>query len=339
MFRISRLGAALFCCVMVLFGRAGDASPTAEEERRAYARPDTIPFPAEAPYSREIATLGKMLFFDPRLSRYQNMSCATCHNPSFGWEAPVARAIGSKNRPLTRHTPTVLNLAWGNSFFWDGRASTLEEQATGPIQASMEMASDFDLISIRLAAVPDYRSAFERLFPQQGINKITISTALATYERTLVAANAPFDQWVDGMETAISPAAKRGFDLFVGTAGCARCHSGWNFTDGEFYDVGADLALYSPLLDATTLSERPKLKVPTLRNIELRAPYTHLGGLLTLEDVVRHYADSGTSQGIAGMLDSQPFDITDDEISDLVSFLKTLTDKGAPLRAPVLPAQ
>lgn len=327
------LGAALW-----LFTSLALADTDIRDLRPDYARPTVIPFPKHAPYDREIATLGKMLFFDPRLSKYQNMSCATCHNPSFGWEAPVARAIGSNNRPLSRHSPTVLNLAWSSSFFWDGRAQTLEEQAAGPIQAKAEMASDFDIIAQRLNAVPTYSRTFDRLFPNQGITRTTIVTALATYERTLVAASAPFDRWIAGDDTALSEQSKRGFSLFVGQAGCATCHSGWNFTDGNFYDIGADLALYAPVVSGDAPSDRPHLKVPSLRNIALRAPYTHLGGIGSLEDMIRHYADSGRTYGIAPLLDTVPFDISDSQIADLVAFLHSLTEEGSPVLAPVLPS-
>lgn len=339
MFACLRQSAALLLLFSICCGAPSFAQSPKPDGRHLFQRPTAIPFPEDAPYDREIATLGKMLFFDPRLSKHQNMSCATCHNPSFGWEAPVARAIGAQNRPLSRHTPTVLNQAWGTSFFWDGRALSLEEQAAGPLLAKSEMAADFKQIAERLGNVPAYNNAFSRLFPGHGITRDTVTRSLATYERTLVAANAPFDRWVSGTDHAISPSAKRGFALFTGTAGCANCHSGWNFSDGGFYDIGSDLALYAPVLSANQNNDRPKLKVPTLRNIELRAPYTHLGGLQTLEDVIRHYADSGVSHGIEEQLDTQPFIVTDRDVSDLIAFLKTLTEEGAPVRAPVLPAQ
>ncbi|SFK61217.1 cytochrome c peroxidase [Shimia haliotis] len=332
----ARVAVAGFWVLLGAF--AAHAQTSLSPDRQDFRRPTTIPFPESAPYSREIATLGKMLFFDPRLSKHQNMSCASCHNPSFGWEAPVARAIGAKSRPLSRHTPTVLNQAWSTSFFWDGRAQSLEQQAVGPLTAASEMAASFDLIFTRLSAVPLYRTTFERLFPEEGINKETVLRSLATYERTLVAANAPFDRWVEGDETAISEKAKRGFNLFVGQAGCAACHAGWAFTDGGFYDVGSELVLYAPVLSGDGETGRPKLKVPTLRNISLRAPYTHLGGFQSLEDLIWHYSDAGTSLGLSGRLDSAPFSITAVQVAEIVAFLETLTEEGAPVRAPVLPS-
>jgi len=198
---------------------------------KEFERPAYIEFPPDAPYSPQVATLGKMLFFDPRLSGPQNMSCATCHNPSFGWETPVAKAIGSNNEPLGRHAPTILNLADADQLFWDGRASSLEEQAIGPITHPNEMASNFPLIIHRLNAVNEYREWFERLYPKDGISKKTILNAISTYERTLQSGWTSFDEWVAGDEDAISHSAKRGFKLFVGKAGCVSCHQGWSFTD------------------------------------------------------------------------------------------------------------
>jgi cytochrome c peroxidase len=137
------------------------------------------------------------------------------------------------------HTPTVLNQAFAISFyFWDGRAGTLEEQAKGPIQADVEMNMPLDALVERLSGIEGYREWFARVFPESGITEDTIIQAIATYERTVVSSYAPFDAWVDGDESAISDSAKRGFRLFTDAAECSACHTGWNFTDNEFHDIG-----------------------------------------------------------------------------------------------------
>ena len=229
---------ALLLIVATLPLGARLAGADTDSLKALYKRPTEIPFPANAPYSPQIATLGKMLFFDPRLSGAQNLSCASCHNPSFGYEVPVPGAIGAANTPLPRKAPTVLNAAFTAPLFWDGRAKSLEEQAQGPIGAPGEMNGKFDDIIPRIHAIREYDDWFRRLFPKDGAAKDNILAAIATYERTVVTGLAPFDRWVDGDESALSDAAKRGFALFNGKAGCANCHTGWNFTDNKFHSLG-----------------------------------------------------------------------------------------------------
>lgn len=302
---------------------------------QSFARPSSIPFPDDAPYNREIAALGKMLFFDPRLSGGQNISCSSCHSPSFGWEKPVPRAIGASNRPVRRHAPTLLNAAWITPLFWDGRATSLEEQAVAPITARDEMNATFEGISARLSQVPDYQMWFGRLFPERGVQQETIVLALATYQRTIVSGTAKFDLWVEGAEGAISDAAKRGFDLFAGRGKCISCHSGWMFTDNALHDIG----LVSDDLGAGDADPalRSHFKTPGLRNVALRAPYMHDGSVPSLEAVIRHYA-SGGANAVDRPVAIDGFEISEDEIADLKAFLETLTDTGSSVPSPILPA-
>ncbi|MBY6058072.1 cytochrome-c peroxidase [Leisingera daeponensis] len=304
----------------------------------AFQRPERVPFPASAPYSREVATLGKMLFFDPRLSSGQNISCSSCHNPSFGWEVPVPKAMGAAGTPVRRHAPTLLNAAWITPLLWDGRAASLEEQAIGPITAGDKMNATFSGITERLSAVRDYRLWFERLFPGKGIRKETVLTALATYQRTIVSGVASFDRWVEGDETAVSNAAKRGFALFTGRANCVSCHAGWMFTDNRLYDIGLQAGdPGSGELEPPGKGQIHRFKTPGLRNISLRAPYMHDGSLASLEEVIRHYAAGGAAAP-GRRPDIEGFAITGDEITDLIAFLETLTDTGTNVPSPILPA-
>lgn len=315
---------------------AGPAAP--DEVDDSFRRPDTIPFPEDAPYDPRIATLGKMLFFDPRLSGGQNMSCASCHNPSFGWETPVAGAIGSHNRPLARHAPTTVNMAWVSPYFWDGRAASLEEQAAGPITAEVEMNATFEEVISRLSRVDGYRDWFGRLFPGEGITQATITRAIATFERTIVSGIAPFDRWVEGDDDAVSEDVRRGFALFTGAANCVACHSGWNFTDNRFHDIG--LATGDPgrsAVDATDPGARHAFKTPGLRNVALRAPFMHDGQVETLDAVVRHYVEGGIDRPSRSPL-VHPLDLSENDVSDLVAFLVSLTEERTVVPAPVLPA-
>lgn len=304
--------------------------------KEQYQRPERIPFPEDNPYSDAKAELGKMLFFDPRLSSSNLISCASCHNPSFGWEDAQPLGSGNKMDRLGRHTPTILNLAWGELFFWDGRAESLEEQALGPIEAGAEMAQPLDELVEELSGVEGYKAAFEKAFPGSGITKQNIARAIATYERTVVSNLSPFDRWVRGDESAINTKAKRGFEVFNGKARCASCHSGWNFTDDSFHDIGltstdpgaAEVTGAKALLHA--------FKTPGLRNIVERAPYMHDGSIRTLEEVVDHY-DNGFVKRESLSSEIQALALSDSEKEDLVEFLRTLSSNDDPVEVPVLP--
>jgi len=332
--------AAVFLAACVAVATAASqsfATPLDETLRAAYARPQMIPFPADNPYTPEKAALGKMLYFDPRLSGGQNMNCASCHNPSFGWEVPLDRAIGSQNEPLGRHAPTVLNMAWGGMhFFWDGRASSLEEQAKGPIEAPVEMNMPIDELEQRLGGIEGYRQWFAHVFPEQGITGETIVAAIATYERTIVSGYAPFDAWLDGDETAVSESAKRGFELFNGKAMCAGCHSGWNLSDNQFHDIGLPSDDVGRGGFTGEDDELHAFKTPGLRDLTQRAPYMHNGSLVTLEDVVRHYATGGVRRpSLSPMM--APLDLSEQEIEDLVAFMVSLTGEEKIVALPILP--
>lgn len=306
-------------------------------DRVDFRRPLTIPFPENAPYSPLVATLGKMLYFDPRVSGSQNMSCASCHNPSFGWEVPVEGAVGAQNVPLARHAPTILNSAWLGPFFWDGRAPTLEAQAAGPITADVEMNAPLEEVVERLAAVEVYSDGFDRAFPGEGLTEETILTAIATYERTVVSGWSPFDRWVEGDENAISASAKRGFEIFTGKAHCADCHTGWNMTDNLFHDIGLDTedigrAEYEP----DNPLARHAFKTPGLRNITHRSPYGHNGSVYDLRTIIAHYSTGGIERPSLSPL-MQPFELTAAETDDLVAFLETLTADEAAVPTPILP--
>ena len=313
------------------------ATPLPYEQQKAqFKRPDTIPFPADNPYSVQKAALGKMLFFDPRLSNNRNMTCATCHNPSFGWEDATPRSVGDQNSQLGRHSPTIINAAWGNKYFWDGRASSLEEQAKGPIESEVEMNLPLSKAVTRLSQVAQYRTWFARVFGSEGITADTITKAIATFERTIVSGEAPFDRWVNGDETAISPAAQRGFGLFVGKAKCIDCHSGWNFSDKKFYDIGLsgdDLGRGELTGNA---QENFAFKTPSLRNISQRAPYMHDGRFENLTEVIIHYVSGGIQRpSLAPQM--VPLVLNAQEIKDLEQFMLTLTGDDTAVSLPVLP--
>jgi len=197
-----------------------------EEWKKEYIRPTAILFPEENPYSAEKAELGRKLFFDPRLSGANYISCATCHNQSFSWGDGLPKGIGHAMTRLGHRTPTILNLAWSEQLMWDGRFETLEEQALGPMSAPVEKNQNMESIVSELKSIPEYGTLFNVSFPGEEVTVENIAKAIATFERTVVSGVAPFDRWVASDENAISDTAKHGFDLFNNKANCVACHSG-----------------------------------------------------------------------------------------------------------------
>jgi cytochrome c peroxidase len=313
------------------------AEPSLTALKEAYRRPSTIPFPEKAPYSPQLATLGKMLFFDPRLSGAQNLSCASCHNPSFGYEVPVPGAIGAANTPLDRKANTVLNAAYTPIFFWDGRAKDLEEQAAGPITADVEMNGKFPEIVARLKQVREYKIWFDKLFPGSGVSQENLLTAIATYERTVVTGWAPFDRWVEGEEAAMSESAKRGFALFAGKAACAACHTGWNFTDNKFHDIGIPTEdIGRAKFEPNNPHAKHAFKTPGLRNLTYRAPFGHHGQFADLESLVAFYETGGIERPSRSPL-MKPISLEPREREDLLAFLRALTAEKTETTLPNLP--
>jgi cytochrome c peroxidase len=316
---------------------APKAATGVDAMKTQYKRPTTIPFPKENPYTPEKAALGKKLYFDTRLSVSMAQSCASCHSPGFGWGDGLAVGVGHGMAKLGRHSPTIVNAAWGEIFMWDGRLATLEEQALGPIQAAGEMNMPLEQLMSRLTSIPEYKPLFAAAFPSEGMNVKTLAKAIATYERTVVSERAPFDAWIEGDEKAISEDAKRGFAVFNGKAMCSACHEGWNFTNDGFQDIGLpskDIGRGEFVPGVVKMQHA--FKTPGLREIARRSPYMHDGSLDTLEAVVEHYNQGGVDRPSRSDL-MKPLDLTAQEKADLVAFMKTLTSNLSPTAVPVLP--
>jgi cytochrome c peroxidase len=313
------------------------AAPGIDAMKAQYKRPATIPFPKENPYTPEKTELGKKLYFDTRLSVTSAQSCASCHSPGFGWGDGLAVGVGHGMAKLGRHSPTIVNAAWGAIFMWDGRLATLEEQALGPIQAAGEMNMPLEQLMERLASIGEYKPLFAAAFPGEGMSAKTLAKAIATYERTVVSERAPFDLWIEGNEKAISEEAKRGFAVFDGKAMCSACHEGWNFTNDGFQDIGLpskDIGRGEFMPGVIKMQHA--FKTPGLREIARRSPFMHDGSLATLEAVVEHYDRGGVDRPSRSDL-MKPLGLTAQEKSDLVAFMKTLTSNLSPTAVPVLP--
>jgi cytochrome c peroxidase len=279
-----------------------------------------------------------MLFFDPLLSGAEVRSCSTCHIPDLSWADGKPRAIGENQQPLALRTPTLLNVAWAPKLGWDGHFRDLEGVAFGPITAADNMNASEKVLIERLSAIPGYVDAFDASFGERDVTRRKVELALATFERSIVSSDAPFDRWIGGDEAAISEAAKRGFDLFNGKADCAACHSGWAFTDASFHDIGT--ARHGDIGRGKLFPSSVKLqyafKTPTLRDAPRRAPYMHDGSLPSLPKVIELY-DRGGIKRPSRADEIHPLGLSAREKADLVAFLHTLNGEPQPFPVPALP--
>jgi cytochrome c peroxidase len=310
----------------------------AQAWQEKYRRPAEIPFPAADPYSDAKLKLGRTLFFDPILSGSEIRSCASCHNPGLSWADGQPRAVGENQLLLSLRTPTLLNVAWTPKLGWDGHFRNLESVAMGPITSPDNMnLSEHELVA-RLVAIPGYVDAFDAAYGEDRITGRKVEMALATFERTIVSDQAPFDRWLAGDETAISESASRGFALFNGRANCAACHSGWAFTDASFHDIGSarDDDVGRGRLFPTSVALQYAFKTPTLRDVARRAPYMHDGSVATLEDVIALY-DRGGIERPSRAEEIHPLGLTGDEKADLIAFLQTLNGVPERVSFPELP--
>jgi cytochrome c peroxidase len=313
------------------------AAVAIEAMKAEYRRPSLIPFPKDDPYTPDKAALGKKLYFDTRISVSSAQSCASCHNPGFGWGDGLGVGVGYGMAKLGRRSPSIVNAAWGPIFMWDGRLPNLEEQALGPIQSPGEMNMPIDQLMERLGSIEEYKALFATAFPGTGLSPKTLGAAIATFERTVVSEEAPFDAWIEGNEQAISEEAKRGFVTFNTKGQCSSCHEGWNFTNDAFQDIGlatADVGRGQFL--PGVIKMKHAFKTPGLREIARRSPYMHDGSFATLEQVVEHYDRGGVDRPSRSDI-VKPLGLTPQEKSELVAFLKTLTSHLDPTTVPVLP--
>ncbi|RHX83315.1 cytochrome-c peroxidase [Leptospira stimsonii] len=298
----------------------------------------SYPFPKENEPNPTRIELGKILFFDPIVSGSNWISCATCHNPGLAWTDGLKTAIGHNMKVLGKNTPTIINSAFGEKMFWDGRADSLEEQALGPISSPDEMNQNPDELVLELKKIKGYRDRFERAYPNEGITKETIGKAIASFERSILSFQSPYDAWIQGDNKAINESAQRGQALFKGKANCIACHLGNNFTDDGFHNIGIKSKEKDPgrFKLVPVKSMKGAFKTPTLRDVALTAPYMHDGSYQTLEEVVDHYDRGGDD---LSNLDPnmKPLKLSEEEKKDLISFMRSLTGKREPISIPTFP--
>ena len=314
---------------------------TGHSDLSKWLLPETAPYPKGNKPNEERIELGKKLFFDPRLSGDGNMSCATCHNPSLGWSDAQMTAKGVKSKVLGRASPTVINTAYNSIQMWDGRKKSLEDQAMGPMEATVEMNMDTKKLFKWLNANKEYTRLFSKAYPGEKIAAATVSKAIATFERTVISNNSNFDRWVKGDQSAMTSQQIRGFKLFTGKAKCAACHSEPNFTDNGFHNIGlASWGKKNP--DMGRYSQRPlklmkgAFKTPTLREISRTAPYFHDGSAKTLKEVVQHYSKGGVIKTNLSP-NMKKLDLSNDEVDAIVAFMGALSSPYHPISLPELP--
>jgi cytochrome c peroxidase len=291
-----------------------------------------------------LADLGRLLFWDPRVSASGNTACASCHVPYLGWAATEARSRNDSGKLTARKSQPLIGIGYAKApYGWAGSNATLEAQVKSSISTGAMSMRETDspvkpeMIEQRIRAVPEYVEKFAAALPGAAITMDTIARAVVVYERTFEPGIAPFDRWVAGDEAAISESAKQGFALFNGKANCFACHSGWRFTDDLFHDIGTtttDLGRGRELKTEELMQYA--FKTPTLRSVALRPPYMHGGSSTALHDVVRHYEKGGIDRPSRSPL-LLPLDLSEREQLDLVAFMQTLTGAPEGDTAPRLP--
>ena len=322
-----------------------------------------VPAPAANPQTPEKIELGKKLFFDRRLSGDGTMSCSTCHDPEKGYSDDLAISLSYPTTRNWRNSPTLINVGFQKTLFHDGRAQTLEEQALFPMMSAFEMNRNLDFVEEVIRTVPEYVEAFQKVFGGE-VNRERMAMALSAFQRTLVSVNAPLDRFLKGDGSALSPEARKGYDLFTGKGKCADCHGGVILTDDKFHALNVPenleqekdprvaatrrfVAKVSNYEDYRNLSEDPgrylvtkdkkdwkAFRTPTVREIARTGPYMHNGIFETLEQVIEFF-DQGGGKGNGAL---KPLNLTADEKRSLKTFLvEALSGEETPFKYPKVP--
>lgn len=308
--------------------------------------------PEANPGTKAKIKLGKQLFFDPRLSGSGQIACASCHDPDLGWSDGRTTSFGHDRTPLARNSPTIQNSAFRKAFFWDGRATSLEDQAHQVMHNADEMHSSAEVVLENLEKIEGYVTQFQEVFGEEGLTPDNVFKALAAFERSVVGGKTRFDAFLRGRPRALKDNALIGLHLFRTNARCLNCHNGPNFTDDKFHNIGLsrygrpfeDLGRYRVTNNAEDVG---KFRTPSLRNIAKTAPYMH-NGLFDLEELLSLY--------ISGMPNERPrrgreddplfptksphvksLDLNEQDRADLTAFLHSLSEPHVLVRPPKLP--
>ncbi|MHC4816656.1 MAG: cytochrome-c peroxidase [Planctomycetota bacterium] len=348
-----------FCIVTVLVAACGEKSPDWKTSNPVVALP-TPPLGVKdnvdwkvledqqgLKVTPEKVRLGRMLFFDKRLSADATVSCATCHQPAHAFSEPTPTSTGIRGQVGDRKANPIVNAAFPifPVYFWDGRAASLAEQAKGPIENPIEMGNTHAAAVKTIQGIAGYREAFTSAYGDDKVTIDRIADSIAAFEATLFSGNSAWDRFQDGDDNAISEEVKRGSDLFHNKAECNQCHLGFNFTDSKFHSLGIgwdekkqaykDEGRFKETKKAEDLGA---FKTPTLRDVEFHAPYMHDGSMKTLEETVEHYSRGGIPGAKNLSSKVKKLDLTKEEVKAIVAFMKALTGMPRPATdEPTLP--
>lgn len=312
---------------------------------KVWLLPDVAPAPKDNPTTPEKVALGKMLFFDTRFSRTGMMSCASCHHPMYGWSDGTTHGVGIYGQPTPRASLTVMNAGFIKSIMWDGRMPSLEEQVKAGFLNPDQNAVNYADMILFLKTTPGYPEAFKKAFPEDAdpVSQESIMKSVAAFERTLISNNSPFDRWVKGDPQAMTPQQVKGFKWYVdeNKGNCAACHAPPNFTDHGFHNIGVSTpknrAKDPGRFKIVKLpAAKGAFKTPTLRDIDLTAPYMHDGSEETLDEVMAFYARHGDDKSNLDQ-EMKTIHLTLQEQKDIVAFMRALTTPQKPYENPILP--
>jgi cytochrome c peroxidase len=337
----------ILCCFIVLVGTAFTFPLIDFEERLVQLKrlkkvvPLTVRKKDDTVQPME-AELGKILFNDKRFSKNNNLSCSSCHMENRGFSNGEEFAIGTNGNPVKRHVPHLYNLELNNSFFWDGRATSLEEQLSMVIKSKTELDMTFKEVISRLEQDDQLREKFKAVYAKEGITKSSITKSIVAFERSIVAVNSKYDQYLNGNKEALNEKELAGLALFIGPANCIACHNGPNLSDKLFHNVGIktdDLGRQS--VDQIGMNKEfestpypffstfKAFKTPSLRNIAQTAPYFHNGSKKTLEEVVAFYNSGGENPNKSGLAkEIVPLNLSKKQEAELIAFLLALSSNN-----------
>jgi cytochrome c peroxidase len=329
----------LFVLVVFLAGAVSSAVPQPVSTLQANPALPAVAVPPDNPQTEAKIALGRWLFSDTRLSADDTISCASCHDPKMAWANHNTVDIGIRGRKGSRNSGTILDAAYMDFQFWDGRARTLEEQSLGPIHNPVEMGETLENVVRKLNAIEGYRTRFQAVFGTD-VTADGIAKAIAAFERTVLSGPSAYDKYIAGDRSAMPQSAVRGMRLFNGKARCRTCHGGPMFSDQGFHNIGVGMDASRPDIGREAVTTDPKdrgrFKTPSLRNVALTWPYMHDGSLQTLRDVVELYDRGGVPNPTLDVF-VMPLDLTDDERKDLAAFLEALTGSMPQIDRPALP--
>jgi len=316
------------------------AEPVAFEVKVPLGLPP-LPVPEDNPMTAEKVELGKLLYFDKRMSKDGTVACATCHDPKMAWTEHKPTSTGIGGQVGGANSPTVINAAYATAQFWDGRAKSLEEQALGPIENPIEMGHKLPEMIAQLNELAAYKEHFQKVFGTD-VTSEGIAKAIAAFERTVLSGNSPYDKFKAGDESALNDAQKRGLEVF-GKAGCADCHEPPLFSNYEYENAGVGMDKETPDAGRKAVTGKDedlgKIRVPALREVANTGPYFHDGSGATLQDAVALMAGGGKDNpNLSEMLKSvRDAKLTEQDQKDLVEFLKALSGEYPVVEPPQLP--